>query len=92
VFTLGGAWDEVVGGLVQTKAWHRSFQPSMKIPIAVIRSLIEVKVWPTAPILPEEQRPQLHSAQDLDWVAAELNDRRRKRLGLKKPIEPLLLR
>jgi transposase, IS30 family len=36
-----------------------------------------------------------HSAQDLDWVAAELNDRPRKRLGFKKPIEqigPLLLR
>jgi len=37
----------------------------------------------------------VHSAQDLDWVAAELNDRPRKRLGFKKPIEqigPLLLR
>jgi transposase, IS30 family len=36
-----------------------------------------------------------HSAQDLDWIAAELNDRPRKRLGFKKPIEqigPLLLR
>jgi transposase, IS30 family len=36
-----------------------------------------------------------HSAEDLDWVAAELNDRPRKRLGFKKPIEqigPLLLR
>ena len=36
-----------------------------------------------------------HSADDLDWVAAELNDRPRKRLGFKKPIEqigPLLLR
>ena len=28
-----------------------------------------------------------HSAQDLDWVAAELNDRPRKRLAFKKPIE-----
>jgi transposase, IS30 family len=37
----------------------------------------------------------IHSAQDLDWIAAELNDRPRKRLGFKKPIEqigPLLLR
>jgi transposase, IS30 family len=37
----------------------------------------------------------LHSAIDLDWVATELNDRPRKRLGFSKPIEeigPLLLR
>ena len=37
----------------------------------------------------------VHSAQALDWVAAELNDQPRKRLGFKKPIEqigPLLLR
>lgn len=36
----------------------------------------------------------VHSADDLDWVAAELNDRPRKRLGFKKPneeIKPLLL-
>ena len=39
---------------------------------------------------------RVHSkADDLDWVAAELNDRPRKRLGFNKPIEqigPLLLR
>jgi IS30 family transposase len=37
----------------------------------------------------------VHSAIDLDWVATELNDRPRKRLGFSKPIEeigPLLLR
>ena len=37
----------------------------------------------------------VHSAIDLDWVAKELNDRPRKRLGFAKPIEeigPLLLR
>ena len=37
----------------------------------------------------------VHSKDDLDWVAAELNDRPRKRLAFKKPIEqigPLLLR
>jgi IS30 family transposase len=37
----------------------------------------------------------IHSAIDLDWVATELNDRPRKRLGFAKPIEeigPLLLR
>jgi transposase, IS30 family len=37
----------------------------------------------------------VHSAADLDWVAAELNDRPRKRLAFRKPIEqlgPLLLR
>ena len=37
----------------------------------------------------------VHSAADLDWVAAELNDRPRKRLSFRKPIEeigPLLLR
>ncbi len=36
----------------------------------------------------------IHSTEDLDWVAAELNDRPRKRLQFKKPIEliePLLL-
>src|SRR5215212_469274 len=34
-------WSAV---LVQTKGWQRSFHPSMKIPIAAIRSLTEVKV------------------------------------------------
>jgi transposase, IS30 family len=37
----------------------------------------------------------VHSETDLDWVATELNDRPRKRLGFAKPIEeigPLLLR
>jgi IS30 family transposase len=37
----------------------------------------------------------VHSQADLDWVAAELNDRPRKRLAFRKPIEeigPLLLR
>ncbi|MEC5193435.1 hypothetical protein RCH17_003743, partial [Arthrobacter sp. MP_M7] len=29
----------------------------------------------------------IHSAEDLDWVAQELNDRPRKRLEFKKPIE-----
>jgi len=29
----------------------------------------------------------MHSAHDLDWVAQELNDRPRKRLAFKKPIE-----
>ena len=36
----------------------------------------------------------VHSAADLDWVAAELNDRPRKRFGFAKPDEligPLLL-
>jgi len=37
----------------------------------------------------------VHNAEDLDWVAQELNDRPRKRLAFKKPIEligDLLLR
>ncbi len=29
----------------------------------------------------------IHSAADLNWVAQELNDRPRKRLEFKKPIE-----
>ncbi|MET3949075.1 IS30 family transposase [Arthrobacter sp. UYCu512] len=29
----------------------------------------------------------MHSPADLDWVAQELNDRPRKRLEFKKPIE-----
>jgi IS30 family transposase len=31
----------------------------------------------------------IHSAADLDWVAQELNDRPRKRLGFRKPIEEI---
>jgi len=31
----------------------------------------------------------VHSAADLDWVAQELNDRPRKRLGFAKPIEQI---
>ena len=31
----------------------------------------------------------VHSSEDLDWVAQELNDRPRKRLGFKKPIEQM---
>ncbi len=30
-----------------------------------------------------------HSNADLDWVAAELNDRPRKRLDFRKPIEEI---
>jgi IS30 family transposase len=44
---------------------------------------------------PKSSDLSAHSADDLDWVAAELNDQPRKRLGFKKPIEqigPLLLR
>ena len=44
---------------------------------------------------PKSSDLSLHSADDLDWVAAELNDRPRKRLAFKKPIEqigPHLLR
>lgn len=31
----------------------------------------------------------IHSAEDLDWVAQELNDRPRKRLEFSKPIEEI---
>lgn len=31
----------------------------------------------------------IHSEEDLDWVAAELNDRPRKRLSFEKPIEAI---
>ncbi len=31
----------------------------------------------------------VHSAEDLDWVAQQLNDRPRKRLAFKKPIEQI---
>jgi IS30 family transposase len=30
-----------------------------------------------------------HTAQDLDWIAAELNDRPRKRLRFRKPAEEI---
>jgi len=44
---------------------------------------------------PKDTDLSVHSAADLDWVAQELNDRPRKRLAFKKPIEligDLLLR
>jgi hypothetical protein len=44
---------------------------------------------------PQRHRSLDHSALDLEWVATELNDRPRKRLGFAKAIEeigPLLLR
>ncbi|MBF4616195.1 IS30 family transposase, partial [Curtobacterium sp. VKM Ac-1376] len=31
----------------------------------------------------------VYSSEDLDWVAAELNDRPRKRLAFEKPIEAI---
>jgi transposase, IS30 family len=30
-----------------------------------------------------------HSVQDVDWIAPELKDRPRKRLGSRKPIEQI---
>ena len=44
---------------------------------------------------PKGTNLSVHSPIDLEWVATELNDRPRKRLGFRKPIEeigPLLLR
>ena len=41
--------------------------------------------WIAAPEFPEGQ--SVHSAADLDWVAAELNDRPRKPFGYRKPDE-----
>jgi IS30 family transposase len=43
---------------------------------------------------PKGSNLSIHTSADLDWVAQELNDRPRKRLGFRKPIEqigPLLL-
>jgi hypothetical protein len=40
---------------------------------------------PTSPIADLS----VHSADDLDWIAEELNDRPRKRLGFRKPIEQI---
>ena len=48
-----------------------------------------------APVLPKGTGLSVHSAEHLDWVAQELNDRPRKRLAFNKPIEligDLLLR
>jgi hypothetical protein len=49
---------------------------------------------PAPPWSADQQSPKssdlsAHSADDLDWVAAELNDRPRKRLGFTKPIEQI---
>ena len=44
---------------------------------------------------PKSTDLSVHKAEDLDWVAQELNDRPRKRLAFNKPIEligDLLLR
>jgi IS30 family transposase len=38
---------------------------------------------------PKSSDLSAHSAQDLDWVAAELNDRPRKRLRFRKPVEQI---
>jgi transposase, IS30 family len=38
---------------------------------------------------PKSSDLSAHSADDLDWVAAELNDRPRKRLGFNKPIDQM---
>jgi IS30 family transposase len=38
---------------------------------------------------PKSSDLSAHSIEDLDWIAAELNDRPRKRLGFKKPIEQI---
>jgi transposase, IS30 family len=38
---------------------------------------------------PKASDLSVHTAADLDWVATELNDRPRKRLGYRKPIEQL---
>jgi transposase, IS30 family len=43
---------------------------------------------------PKRTDLSVHGALDLEWVATELNDRRRKRMAFAKPIEkigPLLL-
>lgn len=37
--------------------------------------------------MPKGTDLSVHSETDLDWIAAELNDRPRKRLGFQKPIE-----
>ena len=39
--------------------------------------------------LPKGTDLSVHSAADLDWVAAGLNDRPRKRLPFRKPIEEI---
>ena len=39
---------------------------------------------------PKAPTSQIHSTTDLDWVATELNDRPRKRVGFNKPIEEIL--
>ena len=38
------------------------------------------------PYFPKGTDPSIHSAEDLDWVSAELNNRPRKRLQFQKPI------
>ena len=55
--------------------------------------LKRVQLSGTTPLLrqyfPKGTDLTVHSAADLDWVAAELNDRPRKRLAFEKPIEAI---
>ena len=40
-------------------------------------------------MVPEATGFSIHSGEDLDWVAAELNDRLRKRPQFQRPIEAI---
>ena len=47
------------------------------------------KYWRSSGVVPKGSDLSFHSEEDLDWVAAELNDRARKRLAFEKSIEAI---
>jgi IS30 family transposase len=103
------AMSRLPASLRKTLTWDQGKEMSNHVAIAAATDLKIFFCDPHAPwqratnenngllrqYFPKSSDLSQHSAQDLDWVAAELNDRPRKRLGFKKPIEqigPLLLR
>lgn len=65
---------------------HVSSPPSFYSKVFLVIPHVE-KIGLLRQYFPKGTDLGIHSAEDLDWVAAELNDRPRKRLEFRKPIE-----
>ena len=57
---------------------HRGSAVRTRIPTGLLRQYF-----------PKGSDLSVHRAADLDWVAQELNDRPRKRLGFREPVEEI---